>query len=126
MVAGNQLTVANDRSIRVALFGLAGAAVIYPVFHVPLPCPLRAATGIPCPLCGMSRAVAAAAHGHLGQSLAFNPGGIIVVLLGALLLARPDVARRIRPPTWAIVAVFASLWVWNLGFNPTFHQYLLR
>ena len=30
-------------------------------------------TGIPCPFCGMTRACVAAAHGHVAQSLAFNP-----------------------------------------------------
>jgi len=27
---------------------------------------------------------------------------------------------------WAISAALGALWVWNIGFNPTFHQYLLR
>ncbi len=60
-----------------------GAAAIWPVLplHPPLACPLRSITGIPCPLCGMTRACIAAVHGHLGASLAFNPGGILVVLL---------------------------------------------
>jgi len=125
-MAGNQLTVANDRNIRLAMAGLAGAAVVYPYFHPPMPCPLRSLTGIPCPLCGMSRACAAAAHGHILQSLAFNPAGIVVMLFGAVLLFRPDLARRIRPPTWSLILVLGALWIWNIGFNPTFHQLLLR
>jgi len=27
---------------------------------------------------------------------------------------------------WSIFAVLGALWVWNVGFNPTFHQLLLR
>ncbi len=47
----------------------------------PIACPLRATTGVPCPFCGMTRAVVAAVHGHLGTSLSFNPGGVVVLLL---------------------------------------------
>ena len=71
-------TRCSDRRRRVV-----GAAAIWPVLplHPPLACPLRSITGIPCPLCGMTRACIVAVHGHLGASLAFNPGGILVVLL---------------------------------------------
>ena len=125
-MSGNQLTAANDRTIRLGMLGLAGAAAIYPIAHIPLACPLRATTGIPCPFCGMSRAVSAAVHGHLGQSLAFNPGGIVIVLLAVLLLVRPSFARTIRPPIWVLSAILGGLWLWNVGFNPTFHQWLVR
>ena len=123
---GNQLTAASDKTIRLGMIGLAGAAAIYPIAHIPTACPLRATTGIPCPFCGMSRAVSAAVHGHLTQSLSFNPGGIFIVLIAAALLVRPSFARTIRPPTWAMVAVLGVLWLWNIGFNPTFHQWFLR
>jgi hypothetical protein len=74
----------------------------------------------------MTRACVAAAHGHLGASLAFNPAGLLVMLLALTALVRPQWLGRAHPPVWAISAALGALWVWNIGFNPTFHQYLLR
>ncbi len=118
----------RPREIRLGAAALVGAAALWPVMpvHPPLDCPLRATTGIPCPFCGMTRACVAAIHGNLAKSLAFNPGGIFVLALAAVLLFRPALLRRISIPLWAAIAVIGLLWVWNVGFNPTFHQLLLR
>jgi hypothetical protein len=118
----------HEHETRVVAGGMLTVAAAWPIlpFHPPLACPLRSATGIPCPLCGMTRAVVAAAHGHIGASLAFNPGGIAVLLLAVIAVVRPGWLTRVRVPTWAIFAVFGALWLWNIGFNPTFHQLLLR
>jgi uncharacterized protein DUF2752 len=122
------LGVRAPNQLRVAAAGLVGAAAVWPVLpaHPPLVCPLRAATGIPCPLCGMTRACVAAAHGHLASSLAFNPAGLLVVLAAVVALFRPQWFTRVRAPGWLIIAAIGALWVWNVGFNPTFHQLLLR
>jgi uncharacterized membrane protein AbrB (regulator of aidB expression) len=74
----------------------------------------------------MTRACIAAVHGHLGTSLAFNPAGILVVLLALTALVRPQLLMRARPPAWLMIGALGALWVWNIGFNPTFHQLLLR
>jgi hypothetical protein len=119
---------ARERELQLAAGGLLGAAAVWPVLpmHPPFACPLRSLTGIPCPLCGMTRACVALAHGHVAASLAFNPAGILVVALAAMVLFRPRVITRLRPPVWMLVVGFALLWIWNIGFNPTFHQLLLR
>ena len=116
------------RELRAATAGLLGAAAVWPVLplHPPFQCPLLALTGVPCPFCGMTRACVAAVHGHLTQSLAFNPAGILVVVLAAVVLVRPSIMVRIRPPTWTVAVAMGLLWLWNVGFNPTFHQVLLR
>jgi hypothetical protein len=108
--------------------GLIGAAAIWPLLpvHPPLACPLRTATGIPCPFCGMTRACVAAMHGHLGASLAFNPAGITVIALAVVMVARPSLLRSVRLPVWGVALLIGALWIWNIGFNPTFHQWLLR
>src|SRR5205814_9810273 len=118
----------SGRARRIAAGGPVAAAAVGPVLplHPPLACPLRSLTGIPCPFCGMTRACVAAVHGHLGTSLSFNPGGVLVVLLAIAVLVRPQLVVRARPPTWLIGAAFGVLWLWNIGFNPTFHQLLLR
>jgi Protein of unknown function (DUF2752) len=115
-------TTIGAREARLGAAAMLGAALLWPRLpvHPPIACPLRTLTGIPCPLCGMTRAVVAAAHGHLLESLRFNPGGLAVVLLALALLVgvRPD---RVRVAPWFLVALTALLWAWNVGFNPTFH-----
>ena len=117
-----------EREVRVAASGMVAIAAVWPVLpvHPPLACPLRSLTGVPCPFCGMTRAVVAAAHGHLGASLAFNPAGIFVLALAVVAIFRPAWLTRLQVPTWSLFSILGVLWVWNIGFNPTFHQLLLR
>jgi hypothetical protein len=116
----------RTRELRVASAGMVAIAAAWPILpHPGVACPLRAATGIPCPFCGMTRAVVAAVHGHLGAALAFNPGGLVVLLLALVAIARPAWLRRAVAPPWILLAGLGALWVWNIGFNPTFHQLLL-
>ena len=67
--------------------GAAGAAVAYQAAlggeGLPLPCPLRTFTGVPCPLCGMTTAATGLASGDLGAALAANP--FVFVLAGFTL-----------------------------------------
>ena len=117
-----------EREVRVAAGGMVAIAAVWPVLpvHPPLACPLRSLTGVPCPFCGMTRAVVAAAHGHLGASLAFNPAGIFVLALAVVAIFRPAWLARLQVSTWSLFSILGVLWVWNIGFNPTFHQLLLR
>ena len=118
----------RTREARAVAAGVLAVAAVYPALpvHPAVACPLRAATGIPCPLCGLTRAVVAAVHGHLGTSLAFNPGGIVFVALALTVLLRPQWLARLRIPWWSVAVFAGALWVWNIGFNPTFHQLLIR
>jgi len=121
------LEVRATRDVRIGAAALVGAAVAWPVVpHPGLMCPLRATTGIPCPLCGLTRACVAAVHGHVGASLAFNPAGVLVVVAAIVALLRPRWLTRVRPPLWLTLAAVGALWAWNIGFNPTFHQLFLR
>jgi Protein of unknown function (DUF2752) len=121
------ITPPDALTLRVAAAGLVGAAAAWPFLpHPPIACPLRAATGIPCPMCGMTRACVALLHGHVASSLAFNPAGVLVVLAAVVALIRPQLLTRIRVPIWCVMIAGAALWLWNIGFNPTFHQYFLR
>ena len=89
-----------------------------------LVCPFRAATGLPCPLCGSTRAVALFAHGDGGWT-SYN--AVAVVVLAALVVAGIVVAIRRAPlPRWegrtTVVAVFALLavaWAWTLTHRDT-------
>lgn len=63
-------------------------------------CPFRAATGVPCPLCGATRSVVLASHGDL-RFLSYNPVWVAVLLalvgLGALAALAGPVIPRPRP-----------------------------
>jgi len=118
----------HEREVRIASGGMVAIAAAWPVlpFHPSVACPFRAITGIPCPFCGLTRAVVAAVHGHVATSLAFNPAGIVVLVLAAVAILRPALLTRVRTPVWALLTIVGALWLWNIGFNPTFHQVLLR
>jgi hypothetical protein len=118
----------HERELRVAGGGMAAIAAAWPILplHPAIACPFRSLTGVPCPFCGLTRAFVAAAHGHVATSLAFNPAGIVVLVLAAVAILRPAWLSRLRAPGWALLTLAGALWVWNIGFNPTFHQLLLR
>jgi Protein of unknown function (DUF2752) len=74
----------------------------------------------------MTRGVVAAVHGHLATALAFNPGALVVLALALVAVVRPSWLMHRLPPAWTVSVALGALWVWNIGFNPTFHQLLLR
>jgi hypothetical protein len=90
----------------------AGAALQLLPVHVPILCPLRIATGVPCPLCGMTTSVEATLRLDLGDALAATPAGILVVGAAiALLVLRPSV---IRLPAPALYVALAAMWAFQL------------
>ncbi len=120
------MTDTKERGVRLVATAILGGAIVYPILPVhPATCPLRSTTGIPCPFCGMTRAVAAAVHGDIVGSLRFNPAGVLFAVLVVALLVRPRLVQRLQPPLWVMWAGLGVLWIWNIGFNPTFHQWLL-
>jgi hypothetical protein len=114
-VALADTTDVDLRPLRIAGLALVPAALVIsatPLDVVPS-CPLRTLTGIPCPLCGSTRGVIAAVHGHLGEALTLNPASLLVLALAAMLVLGWRV-ERVRIPVWGIVAVFAVLWSYQL------------
>jgi hypothetical protein len=75
-------------------------------------CGFLALTGLPCPLCGMTTSVVATLQLRLGDAVAANPGGVLVVLLALVLLLRPSLLRL---PPWAIPAGLGALWAVQLA-----------
>jgi len=77
----------------VGLGALAVAALaLYGLGLPPVVCPFRAITGVPCPTCGGTRAVAALLAGRPGAALAWNP--LLTAAAGA----------------WGVFALYAA-WV---------------
>jgi hypothetical protein len=89
------------------------------------PCPLRALTGLDCPLCGATRATHALIHGDFATALDFNALYVlalpVVGLLVLLWLVRariPEALQRASSP-WVMLAVaVAFMAVRNLPFEP--------
>jgi hypothetical protein len=89
------------------------------------PCPFREATGLPCPLCGATRAFALAVRGDGGWT-AYNAPWVVLaalaVLAGALLLAgaRGGRVRVPRGPLAAAVVLFVVVaWTYALAQRGT-------
>jgi hypothetical protein len=106
---------------------LAIACILTSAEQGPTLCVFRAATTLPCPSCGMTRAFVALAHGDLPRAIGFNLASpllflatAIIFILGAVQvgLDRPvlsalwRVSRRVL--TASTLAVLGTAWVVNL------------
>src|SRR5829696_7682548 len=71
------------------------------------PCPFRAATGLPCPLCGATRAFALAVRGD-GGWMSYNAPWVVLAtlaaVLGALALAGMPLPRPRSRPAYVVAA----------------------
>jgi hypothetical protein len=74
---------------RLLAFGLLAGTLLLPLLafdRVTAPgslvlCPLRAVTAVPCPSCGLTRALAHLERGHLAEAVRFHPFAPLVFLL---------------------------------------------
>lgn len=89
----------------------------------PTVCLLRLTTGVPCPMCGTTRATAALFAGDISSALALNSVGLMFVIFGTLLFLFPNfrakffdqisIKFRDYPKfTWlSLIAIYFSIWV---------------
>lgn len=120
-VSDRMRAVAVRAAAAVALAGSLGALAR---IHFPRPatlCPLRNLTGVPCPVCGTTTALARLGRLDAGGALAANPFTLAVLL--ALILA-PALAPAVLPrwrrrPLWQQLTVaglaVAAAWSWQLA-----------
>lgn len=87
----------RERGLAWAVVAAALAQVLLLAAGLPgWPCPMKAATGVPCPGCGLTRAAAALFRGDLWASLrthAYAPVIVLALLLTGLALLLPKDAR---------------------------------
>lgn len=105
-------------------------AALWLRWGLPTPlCPLHALTGIPCPTCGMTRAVAALLHGKIRLAFLLNPlttsllfavafyvGYAAVVVIGRLPRLRWQPLCRTESLSIRIAAILliAANWIYLL------------
>ncbi len=77
-------------------------------------------TGIPCPMCGLTRAVTSAFRLDFGASLRFNPAGLVLIAVAAWALVALRNRKHFEIPVWIPIVAISALWVWNITLNPTF------
>lgn len=96
--------------LRVGAAVMLAAAAVLPSGHgIGLPCGLRALTGVPCPLCGLTGSVTATVHGDVADAFARNPAGPLVVVAAVVVLLLHR-RRSVTVPTWSPYLVLAVLW----------------
>ena len=106
------IELADLRTPAGLLLAAAAAHTLLPG-HVGLSCPLRSATGIPCPLCGMTTSAAATLRLHLVAASRANPLGIVAVLAALVVVVlRPRGTFAL--PMWVVVLVLLSSWLFEL------------
>lgn len=79
---------------------LAACFFYYPLaFTGPVLCPLPLMLGLPCPGCGLTRALACATHGHWSEAYAFHPlWPLLLAYFGLISAWRVHELVRGRPP----------------------------
>ena len=104
------------RDLRLAGVVAAGTAVVGSALELGTLCPLRRATGVPCPLCGLTSGVWAAAQGDLPAAVAAHP--LALPALGLLAVAwtpwGPEVVEGLGRHGRAILVLLAVVWVARL------------
>jgi hypothetical protein len=103
------------KELRIAGAAMLGVAAIRPFvpFEFVPPCPLRTITGVPCPMCGMTRGVTALVHGDFARAFLMNPASYVIVALAVLLLLQWR-TRRVVVPVWLIVVALCLMWSWQM------------
>jgi hypothetical protein len=92
-------------------------------------CLFHRITGLPCLLCGMTRSLAATAHGHLVEAFRFHllgpPLFVLAITVSALLAAEYALSRHILPRpgerswrhiAWGTLGLLIAAWIARLVF----------
>jgi len=92
------------------------------LFGMP-PCGMYQTTGIPCPTCGCTTAVAHFSHGHILTSFLTQPFGFAIAVFA--LLAIPFTANSLVTGRWRGPSMFFFQWYWRYWVFGTIAIFLL-
>ncbi len=92
------------------------------------PCSFLVKTGYPCPTCGLTTSLSAAASGHIIRAMEAHPFGPMLLAAAAILalagaaqaFSGRNIIRRLRPGwLWAAMLAGGLLagWIWNLSYG---------
>ena len=116
----------------IQLVGVESALLVFlwAVHHwqLPLVCPFKYVTGIPCPGCGGTRAFFALVHGHIAEAVMINPLSVLVIVFALIapvwLFADcyrgSDSLQRVMRSKWSwqttaiVVVIILANWIWNI------------
>ncbi len=97
------------------LVPLSMIAVVYLIFHlVGIGCPIKFATGISCPGCGMSRACMWLLSGDLSSAFYFHPLFWVVPLFPVLFILKEagKIPKKVYDVcVWIICILFLAVWI---------------
>lgn len=101
------------RPLRLLLFHAALFALLFLLYYfiarAGYTCPFRAATGIPCPSCGITRSIDSLLHLRLGESLYYHPLTLPIAAALLLLLHRRFAPFRSLPARLFIGLTLAAV-----------------
>lgn len=94
---------------------------------IPIPCLWRAVTGLPCPSCGLTTALAWMARGEIARAWHSNPCGPFVylaawvflawgLLAAAFGVADPGEALNRRPVIAGVICMYIAVWLVRLAW----------
>lgn len=102
-----------------------GAAAVIAVYHVDpssgrtVWCPYRAVTGMPCPGCGMTRAVHFLMHADVVRAFSYNPLLFLAAPVALAFAVAPHLVGEQRGGrwrtslAWIMLAITLMFWVWR-------------
>ncbi len=94
--------------------GLAGAVLLFLLVVFVYQCPIRAVFGIPCPGCGMTRALTCLLHGDLQASFYYHPilipTGIAAIIVLYALVRQQEKLMGITLLIWAAAMIGVYIW----------------
>lgn len=96
--------------------------------RIPLYCPFKLVTGIPCPGCGGQRALFSIMQGNIIEAICINPLSVLLILFAFIApvwlfidcYKGTDSLHRVMKGNWSwkVIAVISLIiianWIWNI------------
>jgi hypothetical protein len=114
---GLEATADQVAGLRFAGVLAGGAVAAGSLLELGVLCPLRRATGVPCPLCGLTTGVAEVAQGDVAASFASHPLALVAfaLLVAVWTPVGPTLVAHARRHPTTIATVLAVVWVGRLA-----------